>query len=241
MQHLPLFWVKFDLTQLVLKTLSQSADAIDKNDRSNTDGMPPANTQPRKPNNSLFNGSTLWWGLWCIGQSSAHTPQRSSPFPPSTTFIRPEIQQCGWSRDKDGGMRERKKGGRMEKVNEREGERSETTSFVRENPYATGTGMCCPFSLTLSVRTFCVTKTSSLGGHQFWTHPQLFSLRTKGVLCNIQPQLPSEKWLRLERRSRLWYRPPAAPSYGKVLFHWLVLIKNTFSTCRGSFDRGWDS
>lgn len=59
MQHLPLFWVKSDLTQLVLKTLSQSADAIDKNDRSNTDGMPPANTQPRKPNNSLFNGSNL--------------------------------------------------------------------------------------------------------------------------------------------------------------------------------------
>ena len=59
MQHFPLFWVKFDLTQLVLKTLAQSADTIDKNDRSNKDAMPPANTQPRKPNNSLFNGSTL--------------------------------------------------------------------------------------------------------------------------------------------------------------------------------------
>lgn len=103
----PLFWVKFDLTQLVWKVLAQSADAIDKNDRSNTDGMPPANTQPRKPNNSLFNGSTLRCSLWCIGQSSAHTLQRSSPFPPSATFIRPEIQQPGWSRDKDGGMRAR--------------------------------------------------------------------------------------------------------------------------------------
>lgn len=59
MQHLLLFWVKFDLTQVALKTFFQSADAIDKNDRSNTDGKPPANTQPRKPNNSLFNGSTL--------------------------------------------------------------------------------------------------------------------------------------------------------------------------------------
>lgn len=40
----------------------------------------PANSQPRKPNNGLFNGATLWWVLWCTGQSSAHIPQRSNSF-----------------------------------------------------------------------------------------------------------------------------------------------------------------
>lgn len=113
MQHLPLFWVKFDLTQLVLKTLSQSADAIDKKDRSSV-GMPPANTQPRKPNNSLFNGSTLWYGFWCIGQSSARTPQRCSTFPASTTFIRTNSawDTAGWVEQKQRWRYERETGGR---------------------------------------------------------------------------------------------------------------------------------
>lgn len=46
----------------------------------------------------------------------------------------------------------------MEMVNKKEEERSETIPIVKENPYQTAPGVCCPFSLTGSVMTFCVTK-----------------------------------------------------------------------------------
>lgn len=133
MQHLPLFWVKFDLTQLVLKTLSQSADAIDEKDRSSV-GMPPANTQPRKPNNSLFNGSTLWYGFWCIGQSSARTPQRSCLHNIHKDQLGLRYSRLSGAETKmevrEGDRRE----GWMEIVNKKEEERSGTIPIVKENP-----------------------------------------------------------------------------------------------------------
>lgn len=60
-QSLSQLWVKLALTQVSLKNLSRPADAIDKNDRSSKDVMPPANTQTSKKetNNSPFNGSTI--------------------------------------------------------------------------------------------------------------------------------------------------------------------------------------
>lgn len=178
MQHLPLFWVKFDLTWLVLKTLSQSADAIDKNDRSNTDGMPPANTLPRKPNNSLFNGSTLWWGLWCIGQSSAHTPQRSSPFLSLRNIHKDQLglRYSSLDEDKDGGVRERRKDGKSEW----KGGRKMWNSIYSERKSILYWYRHVLSRLTHSLSND-VTKTQILGG----PNPQLFSWRIKGALCNI--------------------------------------------------------
>lgn len=139
MQYLPLFGVKFDLTQPVLKTLSQSADAIDKNDRSNI--VCPLQIHSLEKLITACLMGRPYNGVYDLSGNLLLRPCSTSAF-----WLPHQHSQADRNRDRS-----------MRKKLQRGIKWSDTSTEMKGNPYSSHTGMCCCISPFLSVMTFCLT------------------------------------------------------------------------------------